>query len=143
MEKALEKAIEIDGEREKDGNNVGALVVDGTDEGHGLPKARACSDSSGLDLNLKDIGDLEAQEDTDSTVATIMPAEWSGDEERAEVDAEENLVWWDGPDDPENPRNWTARTRWGIMTLVSLITFITYVSFPVRFWAYIDTLQDH
>jgi hypothetical protein len=23
-----------------------------------------------------------------------------------------NLVTWDGPDDPENPKNWTSRRKW-------------------------------
>ncbi|RYP35284.1 hypothetical protein DL767_003872 [Monosporascus sp. MG133] len=35
------------------------------------------------------------------------------------------LVSWDGDDDPENPRNWSARKKWGNVGLVSMITIIT------------------
>lgn len=39
-----------------------------------------------------------------------------------------NLVTWDGPDDPENPKNWTKRRKWMATITVSLFTFISPVS---------------
>jgi len=36
---------------------------------------------------------------------------------------QEDVVDWDGPQDPQNPRNWTAPRRWSIVILVSAVTF--------------------
>lgn len=42
----------------------------------------------------------------------------------AEVE-DENVVWWDGPDDPENPFNWPTSKKVMTCALVSLFTFVT------------------
>ncbi|KAI9875243.1 MAG: hypothetical protein M1830_008712 [Pleopsidium flavum] len=39
-----------------------------------------------------------------------------------------NLVAWNGPDDPENPKNWTMRNKWAATIVVSSFTFISPVS---------------
>ncbi|KAH0526658.1 hypothetical protein TsFJ059_009955 [Trichoderma semiorbis] len=39
-----------------------------------------------------------------------------------------NLVTWDGPQDPENPKNWPNKTKWRYTIAVSLFTFISPVS---------------
>lgn len=36
-----------------------------------------------------------------------------------------NIVFWDGPDDPQNPMNWPHMKKWGAVCLVSAITFLT------------------
>ncbi|KAJ7191568.1 MFS general substrate transporter [Mycena pura] len=38
------------------------------------------------------------------------------------------IVSWDGPDDRENPRNWSNRRRWTVTVVVSLFTFISPVA---------------
>ncbi|RPD59300.1 MFS polyamine transporter [Lentinus tigrinus ALCF2SS1-7] len=38
------------------------------------------------------------------------------------------VVAWDGPDDPENPRNWTSKRKWTIALTVSAFTFISPLS---------------
>ena len=35
-----------------------------------------------------------------------------------------NIVTWNGPDDPENPANWSAVKTWGHVSIVSLLTFL-------------------
>jgi multidrug resistance protein len=45
---------------------------------------------------------------------------------KGEKDA--NLVTWDGPEDPTNPKNWTTQRRWLATITVSLFTFISPVS---------------
>jgi hypothetical protein len=40
-----------------------------------------------------------------------------------------NLVQWDGPDDPENPLNWSRARRWKITAVVILLSINVYVSF--------------
>ncbi|KAI0292739.1 major facilitator superfamily domain-containing protein [Russula brevipes] len=37
-------------------------------------------------------------------------------------------VDWEGPNDPENPRNWSFRKKWGATVIVSAFTFISPVS---------------
>jgi hypothetical protein len=36
-----------------------------------------------------------------------------------------NIVDFDGPDDTENPMNWKASKKWGMISLVAVITFLT------------------
>jgi hypothetical protein len=35
-----------------------------------------------------------------------------------------NLVTWDGPDDPQNPKNWSFKKKWIITVTVSLFTLM-------------------
>ena len=37
------------------------------------------------------------------------------------------IVDWDGPDDPQNPMNWTDTRKWTIIALVSALTFNVFV----------------
>lgn len=43
----------------------------------------------------------------------------------AEDENDENLVWWDGPDDPHNPMNFNKRLKATTIGLVSAICFVT------------------
>ena len=36
-----------------------------------------------------------------------------------------NIVDWDGPNDPENPLNWTMSKKVGAIAIVALITFLS------------------
>lgn len=47
--------------------------------------------------------------------------------EKAVDESDPNEVWWDGPDDPANPLNWTSKRKWGNIAILSLVTLITYV----------------
>ena len=39
----------------------------------------------------------------------------------------ENIIDWDGPQDPENPHNWCERKRWAHVIVVALISLVMYV----------------
>ena len=41
-----------------------------------------------------------------------------------------NKVTWDGPDDPENPQNWSNTKKWLITSLALLMTVNVYVLLP-------------
>ncbi|KAL5414006.1 hypothetical protein PMIN04_009217 [Paraphaeosphaeria minitans] len=42
---------------------------------------------------------------------------------------DELLVEFNGPDDPDNPKNWTTRRRWGITVVVGMLVFtVTFAS---------------
>jgi hypothetical protein len=66
--------------------------------------------SAAMEKDVEKIGDAE------SVASTIEPDEAAPDP---------NIVDFDGPDDPENPLNWKASKKWGMVTLVSAITFLT------------------
>jgi MFS transporter, DHA1 family, multidrug resistance protein len=38
-----------------------------------------------------------------------------------------NVVTWDGPEDPENPKNWSFLYRWWITILCTVMTLNVYV----------------
>ncbi|KAI0636206.1 MFS polyamine transporter [Trametes polyzona] len=38
------------------------------------------------------------------------------------------IINWDGPDDPQNPKNWTFKKKWAATAIVSAFTFISPVS---------------
>ncbi|KAI0172196.1 MFS general substrate transporter [Hypoxylon sp. FL1284] len=40
-------------------------------------------------------------------------------------DNDPNVVDWDGPDDPENPMNWTDKKKWLNITILSIMTIVT------------------
>jgi hypothetical protein len=40
---------------------------------------------------------------------------------------DENIVWWDGDDDPAKPMNWKSAKKWYHVAIVSATTFLTYV----------------
>ena len=42
--------------------------------------------------------------------------------------ADTNQVSWEGPDDPENPKNWSFKRKWAATIVVSSFTFISPVS---------------
>jgi hypothetical protein len=46
-------------------------------------------------------------------------------EEEQLEDNDPDIIWWDGPDDPQNPLNWPFKKKWGTVILVSAITFLT------------------
>ncbi|OAA69017.1 MFS multidrug transporter [Cordyceps fumosorosea ARSEF 2679] len=49
-------------------------------------------------------------------------------EQQQQQTPDPNLVTWDGPDDKENPKNWSLNKKWMDVLLVSLFTFISPIS---------------
>ncbi|KAH8431505.1 MFS transporter [Aspergillus melleus] len=47
---------------------------------------------------------------------------------RSDRSRDPTLVTWDGPDDPENPKNWPAKNKWAAVVTVSFFTFISPVA---------------
>ncbi|CAK7231496.1 hypothetical protein SBRCBS47491_007949 [Sporothrix bragantina] len=56
------------------------------------------------------------------------PGEKNGGVGGAVEEADPNLVKWEGPDDPENPKNWKISKKWAAVFIVSLFTLISPVS---------------
>ncbi|QSZ30230.1 hypothetical protein DSL72_004752 [Monilinia vaccinii-corymbosi] len=91
-----------------------------------------------------DDDDDDDSEDTD-TDASISPEVIDGIEVERDIEAspklrrektqrssrsvrDPNLVSWEGPNDPENPKNWTTGRKWAATLVVSSFTFISPVS---------------
>ena len=49
--------------------------------------------------------------------------ERASEEEKIDVKKDPNLVDWDGPDDPDNPQNWTRSRKWVITVVLSIMSF--------------------
>jgi hypothetical protein len=51
------------------------------------------------------------------------------DKDRVQVvqSVDPDIIDWDGPDDEENPINWSAKRKWTNVFLLAAITFLTYV----------------
>lgn len=87
------------------------------------------NDSDALALQ-KDINDTDIEK---ASSHSINPAS-AENEADSSTPEDSNIVSWDGPDDPENPMNWTAKKKFINVATVSLITFLTYgIPSPVSF----------
>jgi hypothetical protein len=64
-----------------------------------------------------------------SVAPTLVRA--STDEEKASGETtikwDDHIVDWDGPQDPQNPQNWSSTRKWTIIILISMITFNQYL----------------
>lgn len=91
------------------------------DDGYKAPEGLTARDSS----TSPAITDHEKLSDVEK--GTTGAHEKDGEQiEKQEPQAlDPNIVDWDGPDDPENPLNWSSGVKWGIVATVSSITFIT------------------
>lgn len=67
-------------------------------------------------LQKEQDGDLEAARSPATDTACSSPSK------------DPNLVTWDGPQDPANPKNWPTGTKWSYTVAVSVFTFISPVS---------------
>jgi len=62
--------------------------------------------------------------DVSKDLEAAVPSTTNNSEEE-KIDLEKNTVWWDGPNDPENPRNWSSRRKAANIVLISFITLLT------------------
>jgi hypothetical protein len=81
------------------------------------------------------------KEEKDNT--TIVPENINGIPDKRDVEAgppklekqkssrsvkDPNLVGWEGPDDPANPKNWSMKRKWAATFIISSFTFVSPVS---------------
>ena len=77
----------------------------------GAPRHNDPEKDGDLEANLSSSASSKTVADTTTQVEPVDP----------------NVVGWDGPDDPNNPINWSEKLKWGNIAVVSLVTFITSV----------------
>lgn len=68
--------------------------------------------------------DLEKQSSPENTVSTASQAGGYGANGK---EKDPNIVDWDGPDDPENPMNWSRRKKITAIVIVAVLAFLSYV----------------
>ncbi|KAJ1547470.1 hypothetical protein HK405_005758, partial [Cladochytrium tenue] len=75
-----------------------------------------------------DIDEPTGQPAVNRATTTTPPA--VDDDGKAALGIEEDklVVAWDGPEDPENPRNWKASAKWTMMVIVSLYTLVSPIA---------------
>ncbi|KAL6876892.1 MFS general substrate transporter [Trichoderma novae-zelandiae] len=69
--------------------------------------------------------DTRSSSDSPPNPAATDPEKQLPPGQDADPGDDENLVWWDGDDDPENPYNWPARKKILNSALISALSFIT------------------
>ncbi|KAG6914330.1 hypothetical protein DXG01_000978 [Tephrocybe rancida] len=80
------------------------------------------------------VGGLKATNRADSDSSTLhsdrspSPTVHSHTKHECDDSNSNDVVGWDGPNDPGNPRNWSKRRRWIVTLVVSLFTFISPVA---------------
>ncbi|KAI1078987.1 bicyclomycin resistance protein [Whalleya microplaca] len=133
-------ATHTDGERDNDTQRrLQRKISQALDEGHDadipssqgfvldeegeLKRQQSIVSRRGLSNATKSNGnrDVEkAQVSGEGTPSMINQGDGDGDD-----DTDPNVVWWDGPDDPENPYNWPKWRKFLNCGLISAMTFIS------------------
>ncbi|GME24691.1 putative mfs multidrug protein [Neofusicoccum parvum] len=60
-----------------------------------------------------------------TSVSEAIGGEQQQQEQGSLQEHDQNVVWWDGDSDPENPLNWSEKKKWTNLALLSCVTFIT------------------
>ncbi|KAF2501407.1 MFS general substrate transporter [Lophium mytilinum] len=68
--------------------------------------------------------DIQPQAPTGAPVTQERTAHDSEKEEGAGL-ADPNVIFWDGPEDPENPMNWSNSFKWGNLVVILYMVFVT------------------
>lgn len=111
-----------------------------------MTRPNTTNSTAGMLDNKRDSDDRENRSKTTSNAsiemealdgATINGAQDSdlekaqGKEKGDVIDEEEdgerdpNVVTWDGPNDPQNPMNWTMKKKWMNIAVLSILTLVT------------------
>ncbi|KAB8345950.1 hypothetical protein FH972_023002 [Carpinus fangiana] len=97
-------------------SNQASLVTSASVNGSGLSEKRDCS-AMPVDRGLN-LGTLPSDAPQNNDLEQVT---------KEESPTDPNLVSWDGPDDPENPKNWPMRRKWTAALIVSAFTLISPV----------------
>ena len=85
------------------------------DPTNGLSRTTSQKDKSLTELPLAHDVEKQSLHEKDNSSA-----------EAEEKPKDPNIVDWDGPDDPENPMNWSSKKKVTTIAIISAITFLSY-----------------
>ncbi|KAF2099723.1 MFS general substrate transporter [Rhizodiscina lignyota] len=100
------------------------------DEGHDERERTLSRKEKELEVDV-DFGQQYGHDIEKDAVISTSPRESSNisvsppDEEENQEPEDPNVVFWDGPNDPANPMNWSSSKKWGSIAVVSAITFLS------------------
>lgn len=83
-------------------------------DGNSIKSSKARPDSENFDEKDEEFNN----ESSTSQNASAQPPPPLANDERTDI------VDWDGPLDPENPQNWSARYRWYVIMILACMTFV-------------------
>jgi MFS family permease len=72
--------------------------------------------------------DTSQEEESVDLEAGVIPEPQVREDEQHEEKTNPDVVWWDGPNDPQNPRNWKTSKKLLNISLVSLQCLITPIA---------------
>ncbi|CAD6957208.1 unnamed protein product [Tilletia controversa] len=130
---AIQRDFEADRVEEATEARELAEVRKGGTGQHAFNKAHKASRESAVSEKVEK-GDVEAQSTTGlgtGTDDTAVGSEAEGAEKglpASEKEQDPNLVGWDSPSDPANPRNWSNKKKWLVTTIVSSYTLLSPLS---------------
>lgn len=84
-------------------------------------------ESESQDFAAGDRKDDRSGENADLEKATLKRQQ-TGKSTRSQRERDPNMVSWNGPDDPDNPKNWPMKRKWMATFVVSCFTFISPVT---------------
>ncbi|KAK1811929.1 hypothetical protein LTR12_013716 [Friedmanniomyces endolithicus] len=86
--------------------------------------AEAAANSKEFNSGLDNDKELSSPSSIDEPVSDLEKGQPTTTAEE-QVPVDPNIVDWSGPDDPENPMNFTATVKWGNIAVLSAMTFLT------------------
>ena len=92
--------------------------------GEGFEEVESQDQKSTGDDNKDD----RAGRNADLEKAPSLRRQQTGKSSRSQRQRDPNMVSWNGPDDPENPKNWKLKRKWIATFVVSSFTFISPVA---------------
>ena len=111
----------MDDEPDSDGEFV-AAENNSPDESQGTDEEKGMAD----EVPTTKVG-IAGREDVETQAPPLERSKtWKAI--KAKKDKDPNLVSWEGPDDPQNPKNWSAKRKWAATFVVSCFTFISPVA---------------
>lgn len=118
-EKKIEAAL-AEGHDADTPSGLGYLL----DERGELKRQRSIAEQTSLAL-AKSRSNASHQNGTSDLEKGLTPEDKDAQAVTAEGQSDPNIVWWDGPDDPENPMNWPSWRKVLTCTIISILTFVT------------------
>jgi hypothetical protein len=112
-----------------------AHPYDGRDDAS-IASSRSNNAAKDIDLEKQETQELD-QPEAEWDAGVLAERDFNNDTPKEELQKKKtreeqakdpNLVTWDGPDDPANPKNWSVKRKWAATFVVSSFTFISPVS---------------
>ena len=86
-----------------------------------------------LNFHLDIISRFAVKMSSHASPTGIVPSQLEAGVEKSD---DSMVVDWDGPDDCENPRNWSSYQRQAHVVIISILALITYVTVFILCFAY-------